>query len=336
MTNGKKPVIGITMGDPAGIGPEITLKALLKPEIFEFCKPIVIGDLRILERTAKKLDLEVSICRIHSISEACCKAGAVDVIDLENIDLSSFEFGKASVQGGKASIEYIKRAVSLALHGHIDAVATCPINKQAIRMAGSQHIGHTEMLGALCGVKDPLVMFWVRGVKIFFLTRHIPLAEAIRAVKKKRIVEAVTRIVSEMRRIGFEDPLIAVASLNPHASDGGLIGNEEEKEIIPAVEELKSRGFRVVGPVPADSVFHQAFEGRYDAILSLYHDQGHIAAKTVDFYGTVSVTLGLPFIRTSVDHGTAYDIVGKGIANSKSLEKAIELAAYLHSRLQSY
>ena len=336
MMNGKKPVIGITMGDPAGIGPEITLKALLKSEIFESCKPIVIGDLKILERTAKNLDLEVSIRRIHSISEACCKAGAVDVIDLGTIDLSSFEPGKASAQGGKASIEYIKKAVSLALRGYIDAVTTCPINKQAIRMAGSQHIGHTEMLGALCGVKDPLVMFWVRGVKIFFLTRHIPLAEAIKAVKKKRIVEAVTRMVSEMQRIGFEDPLIAVASLNPHASDGGLIGDEEEKEIIPAVEELKSRGFRVVGPVPADSVFHQAFEGRYDAILSLYHDQGHIAAKTIDFYGTVSVTLGLPFIRTSVDHGTAYDIVGKGIANSKSLEEAIKLAAYLHSRLRSH
>ena len=329
MINCEKPIIGVTMGDPAGIGSEITLKTFLKTEIFEVCKPIVIGDLKILENTARSLNLKVSIRRIQSVSEIHGGIGIVDIIDLGNIDLSSFEARKASAQGGKASLEYIRKAVSLALQGDIDAVATCPINKQAVRMAGSPYIGHTEILGALCGVKDPLTMFWVRGVKIFFLTRHIPLVEAIKAVKKKRIVDTVTRIVSEMRRIGFEDPLIAVASLNPHASDGGLIGDEEEKEIIPAVEELKSRGFRVTGPVPADSVFHNAFEGKYDAILSLYHDQGHIAAKTIDFYGTVSVTLGLPFIRTSVDHGTAYDIVGKGIANSKSLEEAIKLAAYL-------
>jgi len=168
------------------------------------------------------------------------------------------------------------------------------------------------------------------------LTRHIPLAEAAQAVKRDRIVETVTRIVSELQRIGLSKPTIAVAALNPHASDQGLIGDEEEKEIAPAVKELRSKGFNVIGPVPADAVFHRAFEGHYDAVLSLYHDQGHIAAKTVDFYGTVSVTLGLPFIRTSVDHGTAYDIVGKGVANSKSLEEAIKLAAHLSKNLERH
>ena len=317
------------MGDPAGIGPEIILKALSKPDVHRSCKPIVIGDLKILEKTAEKLSLDVSLRNIDSPSRASGKAGTIDVIDLKNIDLSSFEFGKASEKGGRASIEYIERAVGLALNGEINAITTCPINKQAIKMAGSPYIGHTEMLGALCGVKNPLLMFWVRGVKIFFLTRHIPLADAVRAVKKDRIVETVNRIAFELRRMGINKPVIAVASLNPHASDGGLIGDEEEKEIIPAVEELRSRGLHVIGPIPADSVFHKAFQGDFDAVLSLYHDQGHIAAKTADFYGTVSVTLGLPFIRTSVDHGTAYDIVGKGVANSRSLEEAIKLAAQL-------
>ncbi|HIE18311.1 TPA: 4-hydroxythreonine-4-phosphate dehydrogenase PdxA [Candidatus Bathyarchaeota archaeon] len=334
MSSVDRPIVGVTMGDPAGIGPEITLKALSKPSVCRLCKPVVIGDLKLLEKTSEKLSLDISLRDTDSLGEALGKIGIVDVIDLENIDLSSFEFGKASAKGGKASVEYIERAVDLALHGEIDAITTCPINKQAIRMAGSPYIGHTEMFGALCGVKDPLVMFWVRGVKIFFLTRHAPLAEAIQAVKKEHIVEIVTRIAFELRRVGFNKPVIAVASLNPHASDGGLIGDEERKEIVPAVEELRSRGFHVVGPVPADAVFHKAFEGYYDVVLSLYHDQGHIAAKTVDFYGTISVTLGLPFIRTSVDHGTAYDIVRKGIANSKSLEEAVKLAAQLSKNLK--
>jgi len=322
------------MGDPAGVGPEISLKALLKPGLYSLCRPVLIGDLGILERTQGKLGLGAELRTIDSPSEALGKVGVIEVIDLKNIDLDSFELGKASAEGGRASIEYIERAVDLALNGEIDAITTCPINKQAISMAGSPYIGHTEMLEALCGVNAPIVMFWVRGVRIFFLTRHIPLSEAVRAVKKDRIVKAVTRIVSELRRIGLSKPIIAIAALNPHASDRGLIGDEEEKEIVPAVKELRSRGFHVVGPVPADAVFHKAFEGEYDAVLSLYHDQGHIAAKTADFYGTVSVTLGLPFIRTSVDHGTAYDIVGKGIANSKSLEEAIKLAAQMSRSLR--
>jgi len=322
------------MGDPAGIGPEISLKALSKPNLYSLCKPVIIGDLRRLEKTAEKLSLDARLRTIDSPSETIGKAGVIELIDLKNIDLDSFELGRASAEGGRASIEYIEKAVDLALHGEIDSITTCPINKQAISMAGSPHIGHTEMLGALCGVDTPLVMFWVHGVRIFFLTRHIPLSEAVRAVKKDRIVGTVTRIVSELRRIGLSKPTIAIASLNPHAGDRGLIGDEEEKEIVPAVKELRSRGFHVIGPVPADAVFHKTFEGQYDAVLSLYHDQGHIAAKTVDFYGTVSVTLGLPFIRTSVDHGTAYDIAGKGIANSRSLEEAIKLAAQLSKNLK--
>jgi len=324
----ERPVIGVTMGDPTGVGPEIAIKVLSRAEVYGFCRPILIGDLSLLEKTAKGLKIKTTFKALGSPRDAV-GAGSIEVVNLNNVDVDALEIGKVSVDAGRASIEYIERAVDYALSGEVDAVATGPINKQAIQLAGSRHIGHTEILGSLCGVEDPLTMFWVRGARIFFLTRHLSLVEAVKAVKKDRIVRTVVRVVSELQRVGLKDPLVAVAALNPHASDEGLVGDEEEREIVPAVEELVSRGFRVVGPVPADTVFLKALEGRYDAVLSLYHDQGHIAAKTVDFYGTVSVTLGLPFIRTSVDHGTAYDIAGKGIANPRSLDEAIKLAAQL-------
>lgn len=322
-----KPIIAVTMGDPAGVGPEIAIKALLKPKVRKVCKPVLIGDLGILRKTTNQLGIEVSFKALSSPKEASGKKGVIEILDLKNVDSRSFRIGEASVEGGRAAIQYIEKATRLALNGEVDAVATGPINKRAVNLAGSPHIGHTEMLAALCGVEDPLTMFWVRGARIFFLTRHLPLVEAIKEVKKEHIIETVKRITMELRKIGVEKPLVAVAALNPHASDEGLVGDEEELIIIPVIKELTAAGYSVVGPVPADTVFVKALEGRYDAVLSLYHDQGHIAAKTVDFYGTVSVTLGLPFLRTSVDHGTAYDIAGKGVANSRSLEEAIKLAA---------
>jgi len=322
-----KPIIAVTMGDPAGVGPEIAIKALLKPKVRKVCKPVLIGDLGILRKTTNQLGIEVSFKALSSPKEASGKKGVIEILDLKNVDSRSFRIGEASVEGGRAAIQYIEKATRLALNGEVDAVATGPINKRAVNLAGSPHIGHTEMLAALCGVENPLTMFWVRGARIFFLTRHLPLVEAIKEVKKEHIIETVKRITMELRKIGVEKPLVAVAALNPHASDEGLVGDEEELIIIPVIKELTAAGYSVVGPVPADTVFVKALEGRYDAVLSLYHDQGHIAAKTVDFYGTVSVTLGLPFLRTSVDHGTAYDIAGKGVANSRSLEEAIKLAA---------
>jgi len=329
MGNKRKPIITITIGDPAGIGPEIVVKSLLMPEIYNICKPVVIGELTLLEKTAKQLKISIDFKTLKSLRDVEDKESMIQVIDLQNIDVERLQMGKASAEAGRASIEYIERAVEYALEGEIDALVTAPINKKAIRLAGSEHIGHTEMLAALCGVKEPLTMFWVRRARIFFLTRHLSLIEAVKAVKKDRIVEATVKIAEALRQIGIEKPEIAIAALNPHASDEGLIGKEEKKEIIPAVKELRRRSLRVTGPVPADAVFHQALEEKYDAVLSLYHDQGHIAAKTASFHGTVSVTLGLPFIRTSVDHGTAYDIAGKGVANAESLVEAIKVAVEL-------
>jgi 4-hydroxythreonine-4-phosphate dehydrogenase len=332
MIRNKKPIIAVTMGDPAGVGPEIAIKALLMPVIKNVCKPVLIGDLGILRKASQRLGLEVSFKMLSGPKETSGGQGVIEVVDLKNVDSGSFRVGEVSVEAGRAAIQYIEKAAEFALNKQVDAVATGPINKHAVNLAGSPHIGHTEMLAALCGVEDPLTMFWVKGARIFFLTRHLPLTEAIKAVKKERIIEAIVRIAAELKKIGVKKPLIAVAALNPHASDEGLVGSEEAQIIVPAIEELKVMGCNVVGPVPADTVFVKALEGRYDAVLSLYHDQGHIAAKTVDFYGTVSVTLGLPFLRTSVDHGTAYDIAGKGLANSRSLEEAIKLAAEIVSK----
>lgn len=335
MGKDSKPIVGVTIGDPAGVGPEISIKTFLEESVFVLCKPVLIGDLGILMETSRRLGINVEFRSVNSPSEVKGERGLVELIDMENVDLEKLEVGRASVESGKASIEYVEKAVEYALKGEIDAVATAPINKKAINMAGSKYIGHTEMLAGLCGVKEPLTMFWARDMRIFFLTRHTPLIEAIKNVKRERIIDMGLRVKEALRRIGIENPRIAVAALNPHAGEEDLIGREESDEIIPAVKDLQNMGLNVSGPIPADSVFHQALERKYDAVLSLYHDQGHIAAKTLDFYGAVAVTLGLPFIRTSVDHGTAYDIAGRGIANPRSLIEAVKLAAVL-SKVYSY
>jgi 4-hydroxythreonine-4-phosphate dehydrogenase len=327
--NPSKQAIGITAGDPAGVGPEISIKALLENAVLEKCIPILVGDLAVLGEVSRRLKLDVNFKSIDSPREAVGERGVINVIDVGCVQPGDFTVGAASASSGRASIKYVERAVEYALRGEVNAIATAPINKRAINMAGSKYIDHTEMLAALCGVKDPLTMFWVRGLRIFFLTRHMPLIEAVRAVKKDNIIEMALKVNRALRWLGIEKPKIAVAALNPHASDGGLMGGEENREIIPAVRELQRAGLNVAGPFPADTVFYQALERGYDAVLSLYHDQGHIAAKTLDFYGTVAVTLGLPFIRTSVDHGTAYDIAWRGIANPTSLVESIKLAADL-------
>lgn len=329
MTRTERPTIMVTMGDPAGIGPEIAVKTLLNPKVYERCKPIIIGDIKLLQKTATQLKEKVRFKTTAAPRNVEGKVGTIEVVDLNNVDLETLQIGEISVEAGRASLEYVEKAVEYALQKEVDAVVTAPINKKAISLAGSSHIGHTELIAALSGVGEPLTMFWVRGARIFFLTRHLPLKEAVNAVTRKSIVDTTITIAETLRGIGVTDPHIAIAALNPHASDGGLVGSEEEEELTPAIKEVRKRGIKVYGPIPADSVFHQAVEGRYDAVLSLYHDQGHIAAKTLDFYGTVSVTLGLPFIRTSVDHGTAHEIAGRGIANPTSLDEAIKVAVDL-------
>lgn len=326
MTNSRE-IIAIPMGDPAGIGPEITAKSLANKEIYDMCKPVVVGDAEVFQKAIEIVEKDLKINVISNPSEGKFEYGTVDLIDLNNINIDELVYGEVQAQCGKAAFEYIKTSVDLALNDEVKALATTPINKESLKAANVPYIGHTEMLEDLTNTKDPLTMFQVKGMRIFFLTRHVSLKEAISQMTKERVRDYLVRCDKALQRLGVENRKFAVAGLNPHSGENGLFGREEIDEIGPGIEAAVAEGIDAVGPVPADSVFFQALNGKYDAVLSLYHDQGHIAAKMTDFHRTISITNGLPFLRTSVDHGTAFDIAGKNIASSVSMEECIKLAA---------
>jgi len=320
----KKPVIGITMGDPAGIGPEILLNALKKEEIRDICHPIVLGNHHLLEK--ELIDNSLDLVEIKDISQARFTGNRINILDPYQKDFGLEIKGRISAGAGSAAFQYIKKSIELAMSQKIDSVVTGPIHKEAIKAANLKFIGHTEMFAQLTDSHDPLTVFEVHNLRIFFLSRHLSLRESCDLVTKERVLDYIERSMEAIKSLGLGTGTFAVAGLNPHSSDNGLFGNEEKEEIIPAIEEAKSRGMDVIGPIGADSVFHMAMKNDWDGVLSLYHDQGHIAAKTLDFDRTISLTLGLPFLRTSVDHGTAFDIAGKGLAQSISMEEAIKKA----------
>lgn len=322
----KKPLIGVPMGDPAGVGAEITVKSLMSDQVKDVADVIVVGDKEVLAQALKVCGLTAELNCVDDPADGRYEDGVINVIDLDNIDMASLQMGKVQAMCGKAAFEYIKKCVELAMAHKIDAIATTPINKEALRAAHVNYIGHTEILGALSHSRDPLTMFEVDGLRVFFLTRHMSLREACDAVKKDRVLEYIRRCTKALQQLGVKGKM-AVAGLNPHSGEHGLFGWEEVKEIAPAVAQAQQEGYDVVGPIGPDSVFHQALQGRYQAVLSLYHDQGHIATKTYDFERTIAVTLDMPFLRTSVDHGTAFDIAGKGIVSDISMIEAIRLAA---------
>ena len=322
-----REIIAIPMGDAAGIGPEITVKSLAKEELYTMCKPLVVGDANILRRAIEVTGVNLKVRVVSSPAEGSYEFGTIDVMDLANINMEDFAPGEVSAQNGQAAFEFIKRSVELAMAGEVKAIATTPINKESLKAAKVPYIGHTEMLEDLGGAPDPLTMFQVKGMRIFFLTRHVSVAEAITQMTKERVRDYLNRCDKALQRLGVETRKLAVAGLNPHSGEGGLFGMEEVEEIKPGVELAKADGIDAYGPVPADSVFFQALNGKYDAVLSLYHDQGHIAAKMTDFHRTISITNGLPFLRTSVDHGTAFDIAWKNIASEVSMYECIKLAA---------
>ena len=323
-----KPIIAVPMGDPAGIGPEIILKALSSGMIADIAKCIVIGDKNVLENAMQFQG--VPSMEIHEISlpeEADYSSGKLNLIHLSKIDMQHFKVGEINGMCGQAAYSYIERSIELVKNGFADAVATPPINKESLKAGDVDFIGHTEIFGSLTDTEDPLTMFEVRGLRVFFLSRHISLRKACDLVTKERIISYVKRCKSALDQLGVTNGCMAVAGLNPHSGEHGLFGSEEVDFVSPAVDELILQGFNVAGPIGADSVFHQALIGKYNSVLSLYHDQGHIATKTLDFEKTISLTLGMPILRTSVDHGTAMDIAGKGKASSVSMEEAIRLAA---------
>ena len=322
-----KPIIGVTMGDPAGVGPEIVVKSLVKDEVINTANVVVYGDKKILELANNICNTNLKINLISSPQEGDYQKGVLNLIDLDNVDMSKFEWGKVNGMCGKAAFAYIAKAIEDANANKTQAVATTPINKESLRAGEINFIGHTEIFGELTHTDDPLTMFETTGLRVFFLTRHLSLRNMLDKIKKDRIIDYVKRCTEALERLGVKDGVMAIAGLNPHSGEHGLFGYEEVEEIAPAVEELQKQGYNVVGPISADSVFHQAHIGRYNSVLSLYHDQGHIATKTLDFERTISVTNGMPILRTSVDHGTAFDIAGKNLVSEVSMVEAIILAA---------
>jgi 4-hydroxythreonine-4-phosphate dehydrogenase len=306
-----KPKIGITLGDPAGIGYEVTAKALIKKDKYN-ANIFLIGN----KEHFKK------VLSILKISEAILN----DIV-FYDIDGGPIEFGKVQREAGRISLESVKVAVELALNDKLDAIVTAPINKEAWILAGSQYIDHTTLLQALTNSRDSITIFEVKRLRIYFLTRHIPLRKIFDEINKENIVRGIIKAHKSLKLLGVDNGKIAVAALNPHAGEDGLLGREEIDIIKPAIDEARTKfGINVSGPFSADSVFYQAAKGAYDIVISLYHDQGHIAAKMYDFRRTVSLTIGLPFLRTSVDHGTAFDIAGKGLADETSMVEAIKKA----------
>ena len=326
-----RPLIAIPLGDPAGIGPEIVVKALAGKELYGLSRPLVAGDSDVVRQALKLCGLNLAIHCISDPEEGLYRPGTIDLIDLDNVDIGELQLGKVQALGGKASYEFIEKSVQLALDRKVDSIATTPINKEALKAAGIDYIGHTEILEGLTGAHDPLTLFEVRDLRVFFLTRHVSLRKACDMITRERLLDIIKRCTGALRRLGISGGTMAVAGLNPHSGEHGLFGDEEVNHIEPAVTEARRLGYDVAGPIGADSVFHMALTGRFNSVLSLYHDQGHIATKTLDFERTIALTVGLPFLRTSVDHGTAFDIAGTGKASAVSMTEAIRTAAkYAH------
>jgi 4-hydroxythreonine-4-phosphate dehydrogenase len=330
-----RPTLALTVGDPAGIGPEIAARTAADVEVTSRARVLLVGDAPVVRRAVQVCGLAAGVNVISEPAAAGRCPGAIDVLDIGVSDGRDITAGQVSALAGRSAITAVETATRLALHGQVEAVVTAPISKEAIWAAGSAHLGHTEMLAELTGAREATTMFVVRGLKIFFTTRHASLREAIGQIDRVRVGAAIASALTALRVFGHPQPRLAVAALNPHGGEGGNFGREEIDHIAPAVAAARAQGAEVTGPVPADSVFHQALAGRYDGVLAQYHDQGHIAAKTVDFDGTVSVTVGLPILRTSVDHGTAFDIAGTGQASHLTMAAAAMAAADLSRYLGS-
>ena len=345
-----KPIVGITMGDPAGNGPEITVKALAHSDLYDRCRPLVVGDAKILEQAAGFVDrTDIHIHRCEQVSDALFVPGTIDVLHLELIpDVAAFPIGQVSVEGGNAAFQCVRKVIQLAMDGQVDATCTNALNKEAMNKAleaangansdGYTHFdGHTEIYATYTNTKKYTMMLAHHDLRVVHVSTHCSLREACDRVKKDRVLEVIQIADKACRDMGIETPKVAVAGLNPHCGENGLFGTEELQEIIPAIQEAKAQGINAIGPCPPDSVFSEALGGWYDIVVCMYHDQGHIPLKTVGFVYDrekqswkavegVNVTLGLPIIRTSVDHGTGFALAGKGTSNELSLVNAIDYA----------
>ena len=326
MSKRKNPVIGITMGDPSGIGPEIILKSLGLIDL-RSRRIIVIGDYKIMVAAFNILDIKsLRLNRIERVADAVFNSGIVNILDLQLVEMDQFQPGRVNAISGNAAFECIRRATNLALEKEIDAVATAPLNKEALHLAGHTFPGHTEILASLTHTRDYAMMLHDERLTVIHVSTHISLLESITGLRRERIEKVIELANTFMKRLGRKNPSVAVAGLNPHAGENGLFGEEEIREIAPAVISMKEKGLKVEGPLPPDTVFLQALQGKYDVVVAMYHDQGHIPLKLIGFKTGVNITAGLPFVRTSVDHGTAFEIAWQGIADESSMAESIRLA----------
>ncbi|WP_231188006.1 4-hydroxythreonine-4-phosphate dehydrogenase PdxA [Haladaptatus sp. DYF46] len=322
-----KPLLAVTMGDPAGIGAEVIAGAYDTGR--ETADLLAVGDAAVVEKAVEITDIDVDVRAVSDVADARFEAGTLDVLDLNRIE--DHEWGDLREEYGTASLAYVERAIDLAVDGDVDGIVTAPIHKQATRMAGSEHAGHTGLLASRTGVEDYSMMLVEGDLRVTHVSTHVPLREACDLVTTENVLDTVRVTREGLLDLGLSEPRIAVAGLNPHASDGGLLGDEERSEIEPAVGEAREEGIDVEGPESPDTVYVQAARGAYDCVVSMYHDEGHIPIKMLGFseggeVSGVNMTVGLPIIRTSVDHGTAFDIAGEGIASPRSMEDAIEVA----------
>ena len=333
----KKPILGITMGDPASIGPEITVKALSDPAIYEKCSPIIIGDAAVMEAAVGIVGKDVKINAVSGVKEAKFEFGTIDVYDMKLVDMDKLERGVVSAMAGNAAFQYVKKVIKLAMNHEVDATVTNALNKEAMNLAGHHYSGHTEIYAEYTGTKKYTMMLAHENLRVVHVSTHVSLREACDRVKKDRVLEVIRIADQACKELGIKEPKIGVAGLNPHSGENGMFGREEIEEITPAIEAAKGEGIIVDGPVPPDTVFSKARGGWYDIVVAMYHDQGHIPLKVVGFVynqaeqkwdavAGVNITLGLPIIRASVDHGTAFDQAGKGVANELSLINAMDYA----------
>lgn len=332
-----KPIIGISMGDPAGIGPEICIKALSDISVYERCKPIVVGNAAVMNQAVKFLNSGLKINPVLDVKSAKFEFGTVDVYDLKNVEMSELKLGEVTAMAGKAAFEAVKKVIDLALANEIDATVTAPINKESIHRAGHKFSGHTEIYAHFTNTAKFAMLLADENLRVIHATTHVSLRRACDLCKKERVLEVISLLNDACVQFGIAKPRIAVAGLNPHAGENGLFGDEEINEIIPAIYEANKLGFKVEGPIPPDTMFVKAVQGKYDGCVAMYHDQGHIPFKlegfkwdnekqTMKSVKGVNITLGLPIIRTSVDHGTAFEIAGRGIASPDAMLVAIDYA----------
>lgn len=343
----KRPILAISMGDPAGIGPEIIVKALSKPEIYDECRPVVAADYGVMLDALRITNSKLTLNKVDSPAQARFEYGSIDVIDMHDVDMSKLEYGKVSAMAGNAAFESVVKVIELAMNGEVDATITPPLNKEAMNLAGHHFNGHTEIYATYTNTKEYSMMLAHDNLRVVHVSTHVSLAEACRRVKKDRVLSVIKLADKTCRELGIAHPRVAVAGLNPHAGENGMFGREEIEEITPAIEEAQKLGIGATGPYPPDSVFSKARGGGFDIVVAMYHDQGHIPLKVKGFVynrklhkwdavAGINVTLGLPIIRASVDHGTGEGHAGDGSANALSLMNAIHFAAQMaNSRKQT-